>query len=618
MKLRILALAVSLLAGPCVAAPAAFAADQTTARAGASLFGTLKYGPDFKHFDYVNPDAPRGGTLRLSSIGTFDSLNPFIVTGNPADGISLIYETLTKSSLDEPGSSYGLIAKSLSYPDDFSSVTFELRPEAKWQDGVPITADDVVWSLQTLKRIYPPFAGYYANVAKVEALTPHTVRFTFSVKGNRELPIIMGQLFVLPKHFWTGTGKDGQPRDISKTTLEIPLGSGPYKIGEMIPGRTIRYDRVKDYWGQNLPVNVGQNNFDAIRYDYYGDGTIALEAFKADQLDFRLENSAKNWATAYNIPAVKDGRIVREELHTDNPEAMQGFLFNIRRAKFADPRVREAFNYAFDFEWQNKTLFYGQYTRTASYFPSSELASGGVPAGAELALLEPFRKDLPPALFTSPYQNPVNDGSGNNRSNLAKAQALFQSAGWSLTDGVLTNDKTGEPMKVEFLLSDPAFERVTAPYLQNLKRLGIQATLREPDSSQYINLVDSRAFDIVVGSFPQSLSPGNEQRYFWGCAAAKTPGSQNVIGICDPVVEALIDKVIFATSREELVTATHALDRVLLWRHYLVPQWHLAATRVAYWKRLAHPSKTPAYGIGFPDTWWSDANAKLPKDAGTQ
>lgn len=616
MKLRKLALTLALLAATGMAAQPAFA-DQGEARAGSSLFGTLKYGPDFKHFDYVNPAAPKGGTLRLSDLGTFDSLNPFIVTGNSVSSIPLIYDTLMKRSLDEPSAEYGLIAKNISYPDDFSSATFELRPEARWHDGKPITSEDVIWSFETLKRIFPPFMGYYADVARAEAIGPNKVKFIFSVKNNRELPNIIGQLYVLPKHYWTSADRNGTPRNIEKTTLEVPLGSGPYRIGNIVPGRTISFERVKDYWGADLPVNVGQNNFDTIRYDFYGDSTIALQAFKADQLDFRLENSAKNWATAYDFPAIKDGRITREELHTDNPMPMQGFLFNIRREKFSDPRVREAFNYAFDFEWENKTLFYGQYTRTASYFPNSRLAATGIPEGRELALLEPFRKDLPGELFTQPYTNPVTDGSGKNRSNLAKAQSLLKSAGWNVKNGVLTNDQTGEPMEVEFLLYDQVFERVVAPYLQNLQRLGVKATMRIADTSQYQNLVDNRKFDIIVGGFAQSLSPGNEQRYFWGCKAAKTDGSRNVIGICDPAIEALIDKVIFASSREELVTATHALDRVLLWKHYLVPQWYSPATRVAYWKRLAHPGTTPAYDIGFPDIWWSTANTDQSGKSGT-
>lgn len=583
------------------AATQAQAAD--TIRHGVSLFGSLKYAPDFKHFDYVNVDAPKGGMVRIGAIGSYDSLNNFIVRGTSAAGLSLIYDTLMAPSYDEAGSEYGLIAESVSYPKDFSSVTFNLRPEARFHDGKPITTDDVIWTFETLKKVNPFYNAYYRNVAKVEATGPHQVKFTFSISGNRELPQIMGQLPVLPKHFWTGKDAQGKARDITQTTLEIPLGSGPYKISKMDTGRSITYERVKDYWAKDLPVKVGSDNFDQIRFDYYGDPTIAFEAFKGDRVDFRLENSAKNWATGYDIPPVKDGRITLEKLRTQNGEGMQAFAFNLRRDIFKDVRVREAFDLAFDFQWENKNLFYGQYTRTDSYFVNSELASSGVPQGAELKLLEPFRSQLPAELFAKPYTNPTTDGSGNNRQNLRAAAKLLDEAGWKTINGVRVNAK-GEPLAVEFLLDNPMFERVVAPYRQSLERLGIKVTLRTVDTAQYQNRVDNRDFDIIVQSFPQSLSPGNEQRDYWSCAAAKDPGSRNVIGICDPVVEKLIDDVIFAKSREDLITATHALDRVLLWRHYIVPQWYSPYDRVAYWARLAHPDPTPPYSIGFPNIWW--------------
>lgn len=611
--LLVSALAVVLLAGPL--AGQARAAD--IERHGASLFGDLKYGPDFKHFDYVNPNAPKGGELRYAAIGTFDSLNPFIIKGQVAAGATLIYDTLLEPSLDEPGAEYGLIAESLSYPADFSSVTFTLRKEARFNDGKPVTAEDVVWSFTTLKKIFPPYAGYYRDVTKAEAIAPNKVRFSFSMKGNRELPQIVGQMPVLPKHYWLARDAKGHQRDISQTTLEAPVGSGPYRIAKVTPGRSITYERVKDYWAKDLPVKIGTNNFDLLRFEYYGDPTIAFEAFKGDRVDFRLENSAKNWATGYDIPAVKDGRVLREKLRTRNGSGMQSFAFNLRRDIFKDERVREAFNWAFDFEWQNKTLFYGQYERTSSYFENSELASSGVPKGAELALLEPFRKELPPALFTQAYSNPKTDGSGNNRANLRKAAELLDAAGWKIANGVRVNAR-GEALAVEFLLADPMFERVVAPYKQSLERLGVKVTLRTVDTPQYQNRVDNRDFDIIVQSFPQSLSPGNEQREFWGCAAAKAPGTRNVIGICDPAIEALIDKVIFAKSREELLTATHALDRVLLWRHYVVPQWYAPFDRVAYWARLGHPKPTPDYSIGFPDLWWADAKGKAATKAPTR
>jgi len=594
-----LALMVSIAGGAGFSSPARADAE----RHGASLFGDLKYGPDFKHFDYVNPQAPKGGTLRYAALGTFDSLNAFIVKGQQAAALTLIYDTLLEPSLDEPGAEYGLVAKSISYPADFSSVTFTLRKEARFQDGKPITPEDVIWSFETLKKLHPFYAAYYRNIEKAEKIGADKVRFVFSVKGNRELPQITGQLPVLPKHYWTAKG-----RDISQTTLEPPLGSGPYRIAQIVPGRSIVYERVKDYWAKDLPVKIGTANFDRLRFDYYGDPVVALQAFKADQVDLRIESSAKNWATAYTFPAVKDGRVKLEEIRTHNSEGMQGFAFNLRRDLFKDERVREAFNWAFDFEWQNKTIFSGQYTRTDSYFVNSELASKGVPQGLELDMLKPFAKELPADLFTTPYSNPKTDGSGVNRANLRRASELLDAAGWQIANG--QRKKDGKPLAVEFLLADPQFERIVAPYKQSLEKLGIKVTLRTVDTAQYQNRVDTRDFDIIVQSFGQSLSPGNEQREFWGCDAAKREGSRNVIGICDPVVEKLIDRVIFATSRAELVAATHALDRVLLWRHYMVPQWYLPFTRVAYWARLGRPAKTPDYSIGFPDIWWYDVKGK--------
>lgn len=575
---------------------------------GASLFGDLKYGPDFKHFDYVNVKAPKGGELRLAGLGTFDSVNAFIVKGQPAAGLNFIYDTLMEPSLDEPSAEYGLVAESISYPEDFSSVTFKLRKQARFQDGKPITPEDVIWSLEMLKKHHPFYNAYYRNIEKAEKIGVNEVRFRFSVKGNRELPQITGQLPVLPKHYWTGKSASGRARDVSQTTLEAPIGSGPYRIAKVVPGRTIVYERVKDYWAKDLPVKIGTANFDRIRFDYYGDPTVALQAFKADQVDFRVESSAKNWATGYDFPAVRDGRVEREEIRTRQPDGMQGFAFNLRRDVFKDERVREAFNWALDFEWQNKNIFFGQYARTNSYFANSELASSGVPEGEELKILEPFRKELPDKLFTMPYGNPQTDGSGNNRANLRHAAALLDRAGWKIADGARMKD--GKTLAVEFLLADPQFERIVGPYKQSLEKLGVEVKLRTVDTAQYQNRVDNRDFDIIVQSFGQSLSPGNEQREYWGCDAAGQIGSRNVIGICDPVVEKLVDRIIFATSRDDLLAATHALDRVLLWRHYVVPQWYTPFERVAYWARLAHPRDMPTYSIGFPDIWWYDTSGK--------
>lgn len=590
-------------------------AQADTVRHGVSLFGNLKYAEGFKHFDYVNAKAPKGGTMRYAVVGGFDSLNGFIVKGEAAVGLNFLYDTLMEPSLDEAGSEYGLIAKSVSYPDDFSSVTFELRPEARFNDGTPLTAEDVIWSFETLTKVHPFYGAYYHDVSKAEVLSPHKVRFAFSIKGNRELPQIMGQLPVMPKHYWTATGTNGKQRDITQTTLEAPIGSGPYRISKSDTGRSITYERVKDYWAKDLPVKIGTGNFDKIRFDYYGDPTVAFEAFKSGQSDLYMESSSKNWATSYDIPAVKDGRIIREQLPTHNGQGMQGFAFNLRRTIFQDLRVREAFDLAFDFEWANKTLFYGQYTRTNSYFVNTELASSGLPSVAELKLLDPLRDGLPPELFTTPYKNPVTDGSGNNRDNLRRAAKLLEEAGWKIVNGKRVNAK-GEPFSIEFLIDNPLFERVIAPYRQSLERLGIKVVQRTVDNAQYQNRVDNRDFDIIVRTFGQSLSPGNEQRDFWGCKAAKEPGSRNVIGICDPAVEKLIDKVIFAKSRDDLVTATHALDRVLLSRHYVVPQWYLPFDRVAYWARFGHPDPTPPYSVGFPDIWWFNAKGKAVTPTG--
>lgn len=576
---------------------AAFAEDAE--QHGLSLFGSLKYPAGFEQFDYVNSEAPKGGTLRYASIGSFDSLNPFIVKGRAAAGVStFLYDTLMTSSMDEPASEYGLLAETVSHPEDYSSVTFKLRPNAKWHDGKRVTPEDIIWSLETLTTNMPFYNAYYADVESVEKLSPLEVRFNFSVSNNRELPLIVGQLPVLPKHYW-------ETRDFNETTLEPPLGSGPYRVAKVDAPTSITFERVPDYWAADLNVNIGANNFDEIRFDYFGDGTIALEAFKAGQVDVRFENSAKNWATGYDFPAVRDGRVRKEELYTSNPEPMQGMAVNLRREKFADPRVRLALNYAIDFEWANKNLFYGQYTRTDSYFDNSELASSGTPEGTELEMLEPFRDQLPEGLFTEIYTNPTTDGSGSNRQNLRAATRLLSEAGWSVNEeGVLINDETGNAFEIEFLLQNPTFVRNVQPYLEVLGKLGIFGKVRVVDTSQYQNRLDSFDFDMVIYSIPQSLSPGNEQREFWGCDAAERNGSRNIIGICDPVVEALIDKVILAKDREELVTATHALDRVLLWRHYMIPQWHISYTRAGVWSHIAHPDPTPAFNPGFPTIWW--------------
>lgn len=588
------------------AAPSQAIAEDTVVAAIAE-FGDPKYPAGFDHFDYADPAAPKGGNLTISAVGTFDTLNDVPLEGEPPRSLGLLYDSLMIESQDEVGVLYGLVAESLRYPEDESWVEFTLRPEARFHDGVALTADDVAWSYETIRDHGNPFQqSFYSDVKSVTVIDPQHVRFDFTTTGTRKPITQIATLTVYPKHWWTAEG-----RDITKGTLEPPLGSGPYRVGKVSPGRSIAYERVPDYWAKDLPVNVGTNNFDRIVFEYYRDTTVALEALKGDRVDFRIENSAKNWATEYDIPAVRRGDLKKEEIRSLNPAGMQAFVFNIRRDKFKDPRVREAFNWAFDFEWMNRNIFYNAYTRTDSYFANSELAARGLPEGRELDILKQYEDKLPPEIFTEAYENPKTDGSGNNRDNLRRAAALLKEAGWSIKDGKLTNEE-GEVMSVEFLLDEPTFERVVAPFQQSLRKLGIDATIRTVDTPQYQNRTDNRQFDVIVDNFPQSLSPGNEQREFWSCKAAETAGSRNTIGICDPVVEKLIDRVIYAKSRAELLAASRALDRVLLFGHYVVPQWYLPSTRIAYWSRLKHPEKMPPYSTGFPTIWWADRSAPPP------
>ncbi len=575
-------------------------------RHGLSLFGDLKYPAGFAHFDYVKPDAPKGGRVRLFTVGSFDSLNPYTFKGEAAGIVGSIYDRLIKPALDEPGSEYGLIAEAVAHPPDFSSVSYRLRPQARFHDGRPITVEDVIWSMENLKKAHPFYNFYYGNIAKVEQTGEREVRFIFSAKGNRELPQITGQMPVLPKHWWTGKDASGKPRSLLNATLEPPLGSAAYRIRKVKPGESVVLERVKDYWAKDLPVNVGYDNFDEIELIYFRDDTVALEAFKADQYDWRDENNSKNWATAYDFPAVKRGDVILEKFYLKNSRGMQAFVFNLRRKKFQDRRVREAFNYAFDFEWANTNLFYGQYTRTNSFFSNSELAATGLPEGRERALLEKVKDKVPPEVFTKEYRNPENRTPADLRNHLRRAMKLLMSAGWKLgKDGILRNAK-GEPFEVEFLLVSPAFERIVLPYIRNLKRIGIRATVRTVDSAQYERRVKSFDFDIIVGGWGQSLSPGNEQRNYWGSAAADRPGSRNLAGIKDPAVDWLIEQIIFAKSRKDLIAATRALDRVLLWNFYVLPTWHITYERTARWNRFGKPAKIPDFSVGFPDIWWWD------------
>lgn len=599
-----------------------------------SLTGTPKYGPDTKNFDYVNVDAPKGGSIRLFGNGSFDSLNPFTTKGTPAAALLLTFDQMMSNSMDEGSSQYCHLCEWVSYPADYSSVTFKLREGPKFHDGKPVTAEDVIFSLTALKEANPRYRQYYKNVVKAEKTGERQVTFTFDVKGNRELPFIVGELYILPAHYWAGKDKDGEPRDLGKTTLEVPLGSGPYKVKDFTAGQRIAYQRYDDYWGKDLFTAVGHNNFDEIRYEYFRDQSVAFEAFKGDQFDFYYENSSINWARNYEFSAVEDGRVVkRDDIVLENPQGMQGFVFNTRRDKFADRRVREALSRAFDFEWAAKNLFYNQYKRTTSYFENSELASSGPPSEAELALLRPLKDNIPPEVLTQEYKPFTHDEKGGTRQQLRAARKLLREAGWTIQKEVaedascgffcqalitiglkspkesnVLRNKDGDALKVEFLIVAPAFQRIIQSYVGNLKQLGVQTSIRLVDSAQYQKRLETFDFDVVISSFGQSESPGNEQRFYWGSEAADTDGSRNLAGIKNPAIDKLIDQIIFAKSREELVTATRALDRVLLFSHYVVPNWHTAYERIAYWDRFGQPANPPSRSVGHIQTWWYDAD----------
>ncbi len=569
-----------------------------------SLIGSVKYGPDFKNFGWVNPDAPKGGVVRQFVQGSFDSLNEFTVQGRAATGLGLIYDQLFESSPDEPSSQYGLLAEWVSYPDDYSSVTFKLRDGAKFHDGEPVKPEDVIFSMMAQKESHPRYELYYKNVVSGEKTGEREVTFKFDTKGNRELPFIVGELTVLPKHYWTAKGANGEPRDLAKSTVEIPVGSGPYKIKSVDPTRGITYERVADYWGKDLPVNIGQNNFGEVRFTYFRDRTPAFEAFKSGGLDIWAENSASGWATQYAFDAATKGLVKKEAFPIKRVAPMQVFAFNTRRAKFQDVRVRKALNLVYNFEEANKKLFFDSYTRTASFFDNSELKASGLPQGRELELLSELKSDLPAEVFTTEWKNAINTPE-NRRTNMAEASKLFAAAGWAQKNGALVNG-AGEEFSVEFLIDSETFQRVIIPYIEDLKLLGVKATIRLVDSSQYKRREDDRDFDVVVDNFSQSISPGNEQRDFWGSISANQNGSRNTIGIKNPAVDKLIDKIVFATDRAELVAATRALDRVLLWNYYVVPQWHLPAERLAFWDIFGCPATLPSQTVAFQRVWWVD------------
>ena len=582
---------------------------------------------DFPYFPYVNPNAPKGGEVTLASIGTFDSFNPFILRGTSAAGqvspwvvlpggsgsgssIGHIWESLLTSSADEVATGYGHIAQTIEMPANKLWVAFELRPEAKFSDGVPLTAEDVAWTYNTLlAQGRPSFRIQMADVKDVVVENPHRVVFHFKSNENRELPLILGGIPILPKHFFDG-------RDFTKPLMDPPVGSGPYRVASFELGRSVVFERRPDWWAANLPTAKGTNNFDRVRIEYFRDTTVAMEAFKAGQTDLRSENISKNWATAYDFPAVQKGWVIKGDFKHHLPTGMQGYIMNTRRPVFADPLVRQAMDEAFDFEWENKNLFYNSYVRTDSYFSNSDLASSGIPEGDELKLLEPYRKELPPALFTEPFKLPVTDGTGNNREQLRRALKLLEQAGWTVKDRKLV-DKNGQQMSFTILLDDPSLERPALPYVQQLQKLGIDAHVRTVDPAQYQHLTDDFDFDMTMIVYPESDIPGNELRDYFTCAAAKAQGSGNWGGICDPAVDALVERVVTAQDRQTLTTAARALDRVLLWRWYLVPNWDSNSFHVAYWDRFGHPDKPIRQGFNF-DTWWVDPTKSAAIEAAKQ
>ena len=581
-----------------------------------AILGKPALPPDFPYFPYVNPDAPKGGEVTLASVGTFDGFNPFILRGT-ADGHSVtpwvalpggagsgssvghVWESLLTPSADEVATGYGHLAQTIEVPADKLWIAFEIRPEARFSDGTPVTAEDVAWTYQTLlKQGRPSFRITFGDVKDVVVEGPRRVVFHFKTAENRDLPVIVGGLPVLPKHFFEG-------RDFAKPLADPPIGSGPYRIASFELGRSITFARNPDWWAANLPTGRGTNNFDRVKIEYFRDSTVAMEAFKAGEVYLRSENVYKNWATAYDFPAVTNGQVLKENFPHHLPTGIQGYAMNTRRPMFKDPRVRQAIAWAFDFEWTNKNLFYGAYARTTSYFENSDLASKGVPQGDELKLLEPYRASLPPALFTQPFTLPVTDGSGNNREELKFALDLLRQAGWQVKERKLVGPD-GQPMSFSILLEDPSLERIALPYVQNLQKLGMDVKVRTVDPAQFQHLTDDFDFDMIMMIYPASDLPGNELRDYWSCAAAKTQGSMNTPGICDPAVDALIEKIITAQDRVTLTTAARALDRVMLWGWYLVPNWDQPTFHIALWDRFGRPDKPLREGFNF-DTWWVDA-----------
>lgn len=570
------------------------------------MFGRPTFETDIKNFKYVNPEASKGGEINYAAIGTFDSLNQYILKGVSASGLGLIYDNLMISSSDEIFTRYPLLAERVMVAKDRLSMVFILNGKAKWHDGEPVTADDVIFTFNTLiEKGNPFYKSYYADVAGVEKIDDKTVKFKFKRSNNRELPFIVSEMVVLPKHYW-------QEKEFDKTTMEAPLGSGPYKIDNVDAPRSISYKRVKKYWGKDIPVNVGRGNFDKIKYDYYRDETVAVEAIKAGAYDIRQENIARIWANSYNIPQLETGDFVKEEIPHKLPTGMQCFAFNLRKDKFKDIKVRKALELAFDYEWTNKTIFYGSYKRTRSYFSNSIYEAKGLPEGKELEILDAYRNELPGEVFTSEYNPPITDGSGRNRVNLIKARDLLEDAGWKIEKGKLVNEK-GEHLEIEFLTNSSTFDRVIEPYGANLKKLGIKTTIKFVDPSQYQQRVDDFDFDVLVTTLGGSMVPGNELVDMFHSSMAEVKGSGNIIGIENPVVDNLIDTIITSEDKDTLISAAEALDRVLQHNHYVIPHWNLSSFRLVYWNKFAKPDKSPKYGLAL-DTWWYSKDTEGKKN----
>ncbi len=598
--------------------------EGTTVSHAIAVLGTPALPADFPYFPYVNPEAPKGGEVTLGSMGTYDSFNPFVLRGTAEGGVVApwvtmpggsgsgstvghIWESLLTSSADEVATGYCHVAQSLEMPHARMWIAFNIRPEARYSDGKPIAADDIVWTYHTLlDKGLPGFRIQLADVAEVRAEGPRRVLFRFKSNTSRALPVVVGGLPILPQHFFEG-------RDFTKPLTDPPIGSGPYRITKFDLGRSVTFERDPNWWARDRPTGRGTNNFDRVRIEFYREAAVAMEAFKGGQVDLRSENISKTWATGYDFPAVKDGLVIKAEIRHHLPTGMQGWSMNTRREIFSNRLVRRAMAEAFNFEWANKNLFYGAYTRLTSYFSNSDLASSGVPEGAELALLEPYRKELPPELLTEPFRLPVNDASGNDRHQLLKAMTFLEAAGWRIKGMQLVNAK-GEQMRFTILLPDPSFERVALPYVDSLKHLGIEASVRTVDPAQYQRLIEDFDFDMTMTVFPESDVPGNELRDFFSCAASKAQGSSNVPGVCSVVVDALVEKVIAAQDRDTLRTAARALDRVLLWGYYLVPNWASQSFHIAYWNRFGNPGKPIREGFNF-DIWWVDAKKAAATDA---